>query len=519
MKKKPIVIIVVAAFFLISPFVIILQTSLLTNTPVIGPYNITAKLSLSDWIILALYLVCAVSVFSVRKWGWYVFILSSLYLIGSNLAVFFFRPNYGAAVLILSNLVLAVGAGVFFRRAVIAAYFNPRIRWWEQATRLRINVYAEIGPARTTAEILDVSASGAYIAGTENLVVGSPCAVTLHCLSHTVRLESVVMSDTRRGKETGYGLRFVNTGRIEKDGLNHILRDLARAGAVDRERQGPVRLTKLLFNKPRFRLPSRVRFQTATGSCGAILLDLSRGGCLIQPTDACLPPLNEPCLLTIGCLDTDLTLNGIPRWSGAPEGNPVTGIAFSFKNRSEKARLRALRAACRRGHAPNRLVSATPLSADALLASALRSPYRFVYSLIRKLKRERAPEQPARRELSKKILLVDDDREFTAELADVIKEEGFAVDTAGSGPEGESLISSRPYVAAVIDFRIPGFDGIELLKRIEAKSLPLKIIFISGTLNIQKIINEKRVGHVVARTMQKPFGVEKLIENLKEITG
>ncbi len=180
MRRKPIIIIIIALCFLISPFFIIMQVSILTNTPVIGPYNIAAKLAPHDWIILAVYIVCAVSVFSVRKWGWYAFILSSLYLIGSNLTVFFQRPRYGVAAMILYNLVLVITAGVFFRRAVIAPYFNPRIRWWEQAPRLRINICAEIGPAMTPAEIFDVSASGAFIAGPENLVLGASYAVTLH---------------------------------------------------------------------------------------------------------------------------------------------------------------------------------------------------------------------------------------------------------------------------------------------------------------------------------------------------
>ncbi len=193
------------------------------------------------------------------------------------------------------------------------------------------------------------------------------------------------MRDARWGKEPGYGLRFTNTGPVEKAALDHILRDLARAGAVNRERLKPVWLTKIPLNQPRFQLLPRVLFQTGQGPCRAILLDLSRSGCLIRPTGALPPPLGEPCPLTISCRKLELTLVGIPRWSGSPEGKAIVGIAFDFKNRSEKARWRALLTACRRGHAPHRLVSSQPLSPDALLAAALHSPYRLVHFLKRKL--------------------------------------------------------------------------------------------------------------------------------------
>ena len=119
----------------------------------------------------------------------------------------------------------------------------------------------------------------------------------------------------------------------------------------------------------------------------------------------------------------------------------------------------------------------------------------------------------------KKILLVDDDPELTSELVDIIQGEGFHVDIAASGPEGERLLNSVRYDAAVIDFKMPGFDGIELLKKINGAMLPSKIIVMSGSLDIQKMIDEKLMKSLVVHAMQKPFAVEDLIENLKQMGG
>jgi DNA-binding NtrC family response regulator len=117
----------------------------------------------------------------------------------------------------------------------------------------------------------------------------------------------------------------------------------------------------------------------------------------------------------------------------------------------------------------------------------------------------------------KKILLVDDDRELTQELADMIRSEGFVVDTAASGPEGERLIRTGVYGTAVIDFKMPGFDGIELLKKLHVHSPQVKVVIMSGSLDIQKKIDAERLQPIVSLVMQKPFDADELIGHLRQI--
>jgi DNA-binding response OmpR family regulator len=119
----------------------------------------------------------------------------------------------------------------------------------------------------------------------------------------------------------------------------------------------------------------------------------------------------------------------------------------------------------------------------------------------------------------KKILLVDDDRELTEELAEMIRAEGFRTDTASSGPEGERLLLAGGYAAAVIDFKMPGFDGITLLKNIRQNSVATKIILLSGSLDIRKKVEDERLGPLVSLVMQKPFDAEELVRRLKSLTA
>jgi DNA-binding response OmpR family regulator len=117
----------------------------------------------------------------------------------------------------------------------------------------------------------------------------------------------------------------------------------------------------------------------------------------------------------------------------------------------------------------------------------------------------------------KKILLVDDDRELTEELAEMIRAEGFRTDTAASGPEGERLLLAGGYAAAVIDFKMPGFDGITLLKNVRQKAAGIRIILLSGSLDIRKKVEDGHLGQFVSLVLQKPFDADELIRYLKTL--
>ena len=79
------------------------------------------------------------------------------------------------------------------------------------------------------------------------------------------------------------------------------------------------------------------------------------------------------------------------------------------------------------------------------------------------------------------ILLVDDDADFTAGLADRLIAEGFYVMTAHSGLETlRCLQISRPSVI-LLDFHMPGMDGVETLQAIHRVDPKIPVIIVTGT--------------------------------------
>lgn len=69
-----------------------------------------------------------------------------------------------------------------------------------------------------------------------------------------------------------------------------------------------------------------------------------------------------------------------------------------------------------------------------------------------------------------RVLLVDDDIELAGMLADYLTQEGFSVTTVHDGETGVAEALSGQYLIAVLDVMMPRLNGIEVLRRIRAKS-------------------------------------------------
>jgi len=64
-----------------------------------------------------------------------------------------------------------------------------------------------------------------------------------------------------------------------------------------------------------------------------------------------------------------------------------------------------------------------------------------------------------------RVLLVDDDSSFLEVMAFLLEEEGYEVVRASSGPEAFARLQAGPFPVMVTDLKMPGFDGLTLLKK------------------------------------------------------
>jgi two-component system, OmpR family, response regulator len=65
-----------------------------------------------------------------------------------------------------------------------------------------------------------------------------------------------------------------------------------------------------------------------------------------------------------------------------------------------------------------------------------------------------------------RVLVVEDELRMAALLKRGLEEDGYAVDVAGTGPDAVWQATECPYDAVVLDLMLPGFDGVEVCRRL-----------------------------------------------------
>jgi two-component system, OmpR family, response regulator CpxR len=80
-----------------------------------------------------------------------------------------------------------------------------------------------------------------------------------------------------------------------------------------------------------------------------------------------------------------------------------------------------------------------------------------------------------------RLLLIDDDTELCSLLAEFLKGEGFAVDSAHEGHRGLDRALHGGYNLVILDVMLPGLDGFEILRRLRKESrLPVLMLTARG---------------------------------------
>ncbi len=82
---------------------------------------------------------------------------------------------------------------------------------------------------------------------------------------------------------------------------------------------------------------------------------------------------------------------------------------------------------------------------------------------------------------SHRVLLVDDDVDLVSLLHDYLVSDGYSVTVAHEGESALRLFAAQPPDIAVVDVMMPGFSGIEVLRRIRARSsMPVLMLTARG---------------------------------------
>ena len=113
-----------------------------------------------------------------------------------------------------------------------------------------------------------------------------------------------------------------------------------------------------------------------------------------------------------------------------------------------------------------------------------------------------------------KVLLVDDEEEFVAALAERLTLRGFRVTTAFTGADALRLVEADLPEVVVLDLMMPGMGGMEVLQRIRLKAPEIPVILLTGHGSEQQAAKGMQLG--AFDYLAKPLHIDDLIQKMRE---
>jgi len=109
------------------------------------------------------------------------------------------------------------------------------------------------------------------------------------------------------------------------------------------------------------------------------------------------------------------------------------------------------------------------------------------------------------------VLIVDDEPNYQIVLSELLREEGFGIFTAGNGEEALKILSETDIDLVITDMRMPGLDGLGLLKAAKALNPDLPVIMVTAFGEVEMAVAAMKAG--AFNYLTKPFNNDELVLN------
>jgi two-component system response regulator (stage 0 sporulation protein F) len=119
--------------------------------------------------------------------------------------------------------------------------------------------------------------------------------------------------------------------------------------------------------------------------------------------------------------------------------------------------------------------------------------------------------------MSKKIVIVDDQFGIRILLREVFQREGYRTFEAANGPNAIELVKTENPDLVLLDMKIPGMDGLEILENLKKISPDIKVIIMTAYEELDIIEEALELGALTPFT--KPFDIDQLVREVKNRLG
>ena len=115
------------------------------------------------------------------------------------------------------------------------------------------------------------------------------------------------------------------------------------------------------------------------------------------------------------------------------------------------------------------------------------------------------------------ILLVDDNPDACAMAARLLWAWGYQVDVAEDGPTALKLVDQKSYGLAIIDYQMPGMNGVELFRRMRQLRPEITGVFLTGYTTIDVVYPAIEAG--ILHVLPKPVDFKELMPLIEQYVG
>lgn len=114
-----------------------------------------------------------------------------------------------------------------------------------------------------------------------------------------------------------------------------------------------------------------------------------------------------------------------------------------------------------------------------------------------------------------RILVIEDDEEAAAYMAKGLKEQGYVVDHASTGPDGLALATAEKYDLLIVDRMLPGMDGLVIVEALRKSDNQTPVLFLSALGQVDDRVKGLQAGGDDYLT--KPYAFSELLARIEAL--
>ncbi|MBW2709618.1 MAG: response regulator [Deltaproteobacteria bacterium] len=109
-----------------------------------------------------------------------------------------------------------------------------------------------------------------------------------------------------------------------------------------------------------------------------------------------------------------------------------------------------------------------------------------------------------------KVLIVDDELVFCENMTRLLNTRGYQTKAVNEGEEAIRVLEKEAYDVAVLDLKMPGMNGIDILKKLNELNISSQVIMLTGHGGVDTAMEAIKLG--AYDYIPKPCGVDELCE-------